>query len=86
MGTRPIELDDEVATTLERLHRATGLSVSEVVKHGLAIFEAQSLTGASPQPYDVYQRLDLGSGNYAAAPARKAKARVTEAIRDKHGR
>lgn len=86
MATRTVRLDDEAEITLERLRRITGLSISEVLKRGLAAYETQALAEASRRAYDVYRELDLGPGGYAAAPARKAKSTVAEAIRRKHGR
>jgi hypothetical protein len=86
MATRTVRLDDEAETTLERLRRITGLSISEVLKRGLAAYETQALAETSRRPYDIYRALDLGPGGYAAAPARDAKSAVSDAIRRKHGR
>jgi hypothetical protein len=81
MATRTVRLDDEAETTLERLRRITGLSLSEVLKRGLAAYETQALAETSRRPYDIYRALDLGPGGYAAAPARGAKSAVSAAIR-----
>jgi hypothetical protein len=86
MATRTVRLDDEAESTLERLRRITGLSISEVLKRGLAAYETQALAETSRRPYDIYRELDLGPGGYAAVPARAAKSRVADAIRRKHGR
>ena len=86
MATRTVRLDDEAETTLERLRRVTGLSISEVVKRGLAAYETQALPQTSRRPYDIYRELDLGPGGDATAPAREAKSAVADAIRRKHGR
>lgn len=86
MATRTVRLDDEAETTLARLRRMTGLSMSEVLKRGLAAYEREAAAEASRRPYDIYSALDLGPGGYAAAPARRAKAAVAEAIGRKHGK
>ncbi|WP_295436632.1 hypothetical protein [uncultured Thiodictyon sp.] len=84
MGTRTVRLDDEAEKTLERLRTITGLSISEVLKHGLKAYEGQALEQTGPKPYDIYSKLDLGEGGYAIAPAREAKSALAEIIRRKH--
>jgi hypothetical protein len=86
MGTRTVRLDDDAEKTLERLRKVTGLSISEVLKHGLRAYEAEALQRAHTTPYDIYRELDLGKGGYAIAPAKDAKATVADAIRRKHKR
>ena len=86
MGTRTVRLDEEAEEKLARLRRITGLSISEVLKRGLLAYEVKALEQANQRPYDVYQLLDLGEGEYAAAPARQAKTAVAAAIRRKHRR
>jgi hypothetical protein len=68
------EGEDEAETTLARLRPMAGVSISEVPNRGLAAYERQA------------EALDLGSGGYAAAPARDAKSAVSDAIRRKHRR
>ena len=84
MGTRTVLLDDEAEITLERLRGLTGLSISQVVKEGLAAFEIQALQRAKRKPYDIYSELDLGEGGYARAPAAQAKSALVDIIRRKH--
>ncbi len=86
MGTRTVRLDDEAEKTLERLRKITGLSISEVLKHGLSAYERQALEQENLKPYDIYRELDLGEGGYAVAPAREAKSAIGDVIRRKHGR
>jgi predicted CopG family antitoxin len=62
MATRTVRLDDEAETTLERLRRITGLSISEVLKRGLAAYETQARAEASRRPYDIYRKLELVHG------------------------
>ncbi len=84
MSTRTVRLDEEAEQALSRLRDMTGLSISEVLKNGLAAYEAVKLEQAHRRPYDVFRELDLGAGGYAIAPARKAKSSIAEAIRRKH--
>lgn len=85
MATRTERLDDEAETTT-RLRHITGSSISELLKRGLAAYEAQALAEASRRPYDIYRELDLGPGGEATAPARDAKTAVADAVRNKHRR
>ena len=86
MSTRTVRLDDEAEKTLAKLTRITGLSISEVLKRGLMVYEDKALQESRQKPYDIFHRLDLGDGGYAVAPAREAKSAVKEAIKKKHGR
>ena len=85
MGTRTVRLDDEAEKSLESLRHLTGLSISEVLKRGLRVYEKQALTEVGQRPYDIYRELDLGPGGYAQAPARTAKSAIAHVIRRKHG-
>ena len=86
MGTRTVRLDDEAEKSLENLRHLTGLSISEVLKRGLRVYERQALEEVNRRPYDIYRELDLGPGGYARAPARAAKSAIADFIRRKHGR
>jgi hypothetical protein len=86
MSTRTVRLDDEAEKILDRLRTLTGLSISEVLKHGLRAYETETLERAHRKPYDVFLQLDLGTGGYAVAPARDAKSAVAEVIRRKRER
>lgn len=86
MGVRTVRLDDEAERTLAAVRKRTGLTISEVLKRGLRAYDIASREVAATRPYDVYRRLDLGSGGYAVAPARDAKAAIAEVIAAKHRR
>ena len=86
MGTRTVRLDDEAEQTLDRIRTLTGLSISEVLKHGLSAYETEVLEQAPRKPYEIFRQLDLGAGGYAIAPARDAKSAITEVICRKHPR
>jgi predicted DNA-binding protein len=83
---RSVRLDEETDEVLNRLSRSTGLSISEILKRGVRAYEAETLHKAVNRPYDIYRRLDLGSGGYAHAPARDAKSAVADIIHRKHSR
>jgi hypothetical protein len=73
MATRTVRLDDESEGLLEELQRATGQSVSAVLKSGLVALRDSIRQGTAQNPYAVYEQLDLGPGGYARVPAREAK-------------
>ena len=83
---RTVRLDDEAEKTLGRVRAMTGLSISEVLKHGLSAYETAVLEQACRKPYEIFRQLDLGAGGYAMAPARDAKSAIAEVIRRKHSR
>jgi hypothetical protein len=86
MGTRSVRLDEETEKALRRLTRTTGLSISEVLKRGVLAYQAKALQQSASKPYDIYQKLDLGSGGYARAPAKDAKRAVADVIARKYRR
>jgi predicted transcriptional regulator len=80
MATRTVRLDEETERMLSELQRASGESVSALLKRGI-----MTLRGSMPeeraQPYRIYETLDLGEGGYAKAPARRAKQSIRELLR-----
>lgn len=86
MGTRSVRLDDETEKALARLARATGMSISEILKRGVSSLEAAVAEKGFRKPWEIYSKIELGSGGYARAPARAAKTAARERTRSKHGR
>lgn len=84
MGTRTVRLDEESERLLADIRRATGLSVSDALKRGLVALRDVLAARTAAEPFAVYERLDLGAGGYARAPARQAKRAVREVVRRKH--
>lgn len=84
MGMRTVRLNAADESKLADLCARTGLSVSEVLRLGIEAY-ADSVDKAAA-PYEVFRRLDLGRGGYAAAPAHRAKQAAANAIRDKYHR
>ena len=85
MGTRTVRLDPDAEATLDDVCERTGLSVSEVIRRGVAAY-AEALDQARETPYEIISRYDLGPGGYAVAPSEQAKQAVARVIREKHGR
>lgn len=84
MGTRTVRLDEESERLLATVRRAKGLSVSSALKQGLvALRDAMDSEGPTATPFAVYQSLDLGPGGYARTSARRAKAGVSQVLREK---
>ena len=86
MTTRTVRLDEGTERALQKLRRATGLTISEVLKRGVQVLAEQTDGAAAPPPYEIYRRIELGAGGSAIAPARDAKRSVRDAIARKHGR
>lgn len=85
MSIRTVRLDDEAERTLAALQKATGLSISSVLKRGLYAYAAVAEQKAPTKPYEIYRRLDLGSGSDAIGAATDRKERVSEIVRKKYG-
>ncbi len=86
MGIRTVRLDDEAETVLTELQQRTGLSISAVLKRGLAYYASNAQDAIAETPYEIFKRLDLGPGGYAVAPAAKSKATVASVIKKKRHR
>ena len=86
MAMRTVRLDDNAERALERLRKVTGLSISEVLRRGLAAYARAASREGQVRPYEIYARLDLGAGGWSIAAASEAKRAVKEAIRRKHRR
>jgi Arc/MetJ-type ribon-helix-helix transcriptional regulator len=83
MATRTVRLDDETENLLEEVRRKTGMSVSDVLKEGVRALREEHSRNAIPTPFEVYRRLDLGTGGYASFPSTEVRRGVREAIRKK---
>lgn len=86
MGTRTVRLDEQTEQTLQKLRKATGLSISEVLKRGVQAYSEQAELHGEVKPYEIYRKIELGPGGWATAPARTAKQAVRDAIARKHSR
>jgi hypothetical protein len=84
MRTRTVRLDEEEERQLETVMKRTGLTASAVLKRGVR--EVHGQLAAKRSFWEVYEKLDLGPGGYALAPAADAKRAVREIIRRKHER
>jgi hypothetical protein len=80
MATRTVRLDSETENMLSELQRASGESVSALLKRGIMTLRA-SMPEEPARPYLIYETLDLGEGGYAKAPARRAKQGIRELLR-----
>lgn len=86
MGTRTVRLDEQTERMLQKLRKASGLSISEVLKRGVQVYSEQVDRHVETTPYEVFSRMDLGAGGWAVAPAREAKSAARDAILRKHRR
>lgn len=86
MATRTVRLDEESERALREVRRATGLSVSGVLKRGLLAARQAVLAEGAAAPYEIYSAIDLGPGGEARATARRAKQGLRAILRSKHRR
>lgn len=86
MSTRTVRLDDEAERALAALQKATGPSVSGVLRRGLHAYARIGQTGTSDKPYEICRSLNAGLGNGAIWPATNRMERVSETIRKEYGR
>ncbi len=80
MTTRTVRFDKEAEKTLAQIRKATGLSISAVLKQGLLAYHEKIINTASATPYAMYKELDLGPGGYAITPASDTRRGVRQAI------
>lgn len=81
--TRSVRLDAEAERALAEIQRRTGDSISDALKRGLLAAERELRSTPAVRAWQVYERIDLGPGGYARAPARDVKKRMGELLRGK---
>lgn len=86
MTVRTVRLDDDAERMLTEVQEATGLSTSEILRHGLSLAHQEVRASRAADPYAIYAELDLGPGGYVQAPARKAKTAARSTARRRRGR
>ena len=74
MGTRSVRLDPETDALLDAIAAATGESVSDVLKHGIAELARVRGAGLSAQPYDVFRGIELRSEERGEPKSRHKRA------------
>lgn len=80
MATKTLRMDPEDEARLERIQRKTGWTVSDVLKEGVRLLEETLAKTPTNAAFEVYSRLDLGSGGYASGPASRSREAAREAI------
>ena len=84
MSTRTVRLDEESERLLAKVRRAKGLSASAALKQGLvALSDALDAEGPTETPFEIYRKLDLGSGGYTHNSGRAAKSAIQQVLRRK---
>ena len=86
MTTRTVRLDPEAEKALHEVRQATGLSISEALKRGLAALQREVRGGRTRAVWDIYDELDLGPGGYAVAPSDAGREAIRAAIAKKDRR
>lgn len=85
MGYCTVHLDAEAEAVLEEIRRRTGMSISEALKMGLLALQRR-LSEPRRTAWEVYEKIDLGPGGYAAAAAVDVKKALRKIIGRKHRR
>jgi hypothetical protein len=86
MATRTVRLDAESERLLDDLQRATGESVSSLLKRGLVALSDATRDQAARSPFSVYAELELGPGGYARAPSRLSKQSIRGVLQARRSR
>ena len=81
MGLRTVRLDDETEKVLKQVTKKTGWSVSTALKRGLLVLRDEVGRNAQQSAFEIYCRLDLGSGGYAIAPSTDTRRGMQLALR-----
>lgn len=80
MGLRTVRLGPPAEEALQRIVRATGLSISAALNRGLFLLSREVAERGGRSPFEVYAQLDLGAGGYAIRPSTDARRGVRQAI------
>jgi hypothetical protein len=83
---RTVRLDDETEAMLDEIRQGTGMTISAALKEGLLALRDRLRRRATQSSWELYEKLDLGPGGYASAPADRSGPAVREIIRRKHRR
>lgn len=83
MAVRTVRLDDDTEKILEQLVERTGMTISSLLKQGLAVLKDQLSPQAERTASEIYEELDLGPGGYAIASSTETGRGVQDAIRRK---
>lgn len=84
MTTRTVRLDLKTERALDEVTRATGLSISEVLKRGLlALRDDIRSHGVGRTPYEIYETLDIGPSGGAKGSSARVRQTVKASIRRK---
>lgn len=69
MGFRTVRLDDETEKALTQVTKKTGRPWSTTLKRGILLLRDEVSRRPQRSTFEIYRRLDLGSGGYAIAPS-----------------
>lgn len=83
MATRTVRFDKETERVLDEVRAATGLPISEVLKRGVRALQTQVRDAPVRGAYEVYSKLELGSGGSAIASSSDTRRGVRLALRRK---
>jgi hypothetical protein len=79
-------LDEEAEAMLDEIRQVTGMTISDALKEGLQALRDRLRRRTASSSWEVYEKLDLGPGGYARAPADRSGSAAREIIRRKQRR
>jgi len=85
MAIRTVRLDLDSERMLAEVQQATGLTASAVLKRGIAAVRDALRARTEADPWQIYQRIDLGTGGTSGGRAREAKRAVRQVLRRRRG-
>lgn len=85
MGIRTVRLDQDTEKILAAIVRKTDLTITGVIKKSLVIFyEKLQQEPARKTAFEVYSKLDLGSGDSSIPDASNSKQELLKILQRKH--
>lgn len=84
MATRTVRLDEESEAFLVEIQRETGLSISAVMKRGLATLRRDLANEGFVRPWDIFMAIDHGAKD-ETLPIDESRRSLRESLRRKHG-
>ncbi len=86
MSIRTVRLDPKSEELMTEIQEASGLSVTATLKRALVVLHERYAAERSARPWDIYKKIELGSGGDSRAHARSAKRSLPSLLEKKHRR
>ncbi len=84
MSIKTVRLDRDTEKVLAVILRKTDLSITGVIKKSLLIFYEKLQNQQQRTAFEVYQQLDLGTGDADIPPSTNTRQSVLKVLKKKH--